>query len=78
MDIHDPSQTKPIRAAQCKLHDYGKTIPPKDIQAEVDKAKNHVPAIEQYTILTTAKNLNKPTGRSQKSINGTNNRDCSQ
>ncbi len=55
VDIHDPSQTKPIRAAQCKLHDYGKTIPPKDIQAEVDKAKNHVPAIEQYTILTTAK-----------------------
>jgi tetratricopeptide (TPR) repeat protein len=55
VDIYDPLQTKPIRAAQCKLHDYGKTIPPKEIQEEVDKAKNHTPSIEHYTILTTAK-----------------------
>ena len=55
LDIFDPTQTKPIRGAQCKLHDYGKTIPPKEIQGEVDKAKNHKPAIDHYTILTTGK-----------------------
>src|SRR4051794_10521934 len=55
VDIFDPAQTKPIRAAQCKLHDSGKTIPPKEIQDEVDKAKNHAPSIEHYTILTTGK-----------------------
>jgi tetratricopeptide (TPR) repeat protein len=55
VDIHDPSQTKPIHAAQCKLHDYGKTIPPREIQEEVDKAKRHVPALRHYAILTTGR-----------------------
>lgn len=55
VDIHDPLQTKPIHGAQCKLHDYGKTIPPAEIQGEVDKAKSHVPPLEHYAILTTGR-----------------------
>jgi Flp pilus assembly protein TadD len=54
-DIFDPSHTKPIRGAQCKLHGYGKTIPPKEIQDEVDKAKKYRPRLEHYTILTTGR-----------------------
>lgn len=55
IDIFDPSQTKPIRGGQCKLHGYGKSIPPKEIEDEIEKAKKHTPALEHFTILTTAK-----------------------
>ena len=55
VDIYDPHQEKPVRGAQCKLHDYGKTIPPREIQEEVDKAKHYVPALRHYTILTTGR-----------------------
>src|SRR5262249_28047854 len=55
IDIFDPTQTVPVMGAQCKLHGYGKTIPPKEIEAEVKKARNYTPALNHYTILTTAK-----------------------
>jgi tetratricopeptide (TPR) repeat protein len=55
IDIFDPSQTRPIRGGQCKLHGYGKTIPPKEIEDEVEKAKQHTPALDHFTILTTGK-----------------------
>lgn len=55
IDIFDPTQTAPVRGAQCKLHGYGKTIPPKEIEEEVVKARQHTPPLAHYTILTTAK-----------------------
>jgi hypothetical protein len=55
IDIFDPSQTKPIHGGQCKLHGYGKTIPPKEIEDEVEKAKKHASPLDHFTILTTAK-----------------------
>jgi tetratricopeptide (TPR) repeat protein len=55
IDIFDPAQTKPIRGGQCKLHGYGKTIPTKEIEEEVEKARKHTPALDHFTILTTAK-----------------------
>ena len=41
--------------SQCKHHDREKTIPPKEIQDEVDKALTFDPPLERYAILTTAK-----------------------
>ncbi|MFO0881268.1 MAG: hypothetical protein U0840_28515 [Gemmataceae bacterium] len=55
IDIFDPTQTAPVMGAQCKLHGYGKTIPPKEIEEEVEKARNHTPPLSYYAILTTAK-----------------------
>jgi tetratricopeptide (TPR) repeat protein len=55
VDIFDPSQTKPIHAAQCKLKEYGKTIAPRELQAEVDKVTKHTPSIDHFAILTTGK-----------------------
>src|SRR4051812_6021511 len=55
VDIYDPLQTPPVRGAQCKLHDYEKSIPPREIEREVNKAKRHYPSLEHYTILTTGK-----------------------
>lgn len=55
IDIFDPTNTEPVHAAQCKLHDYGKTIPPKEIDDEVEKAKKYRPALGHYAILTTAR-----------------------
>jgi tetratricopeptide (TPR) repeat protein len=55
IDIIDPSFSSPFRAAQCKHHEPDKTIPPAEIQEEVDKALTFSPPLEFYTILTTAK-----------------------
>lgn len=55
IDIIDPSFSSPFRAAQCKHHEPDKTIPPAEIQEEVDKALTFSPPLEFYAILTTAK-----------------------
>jgi tetratricopeptide (TPR) repeat protein len=49
------SGTNPLRAAQCRLREPGKTIPPAEIQSLVDDAKSFSPKLGVYAILTTAK-----------------------
>jgi tetratricopeptide (TPR) repeat protein len=55
VDIFDPRGIEPIDAAQCKLHDPLKTIPPAEIRREVEKAKKFRPKIGRYAILTSAR-----------------------
>jgi hypothetical protein len=55
IDLIDLSGSTPFRAAQCKHHEAGKTIPPKEIEGEVAKALKHDPPLDEYYILTTAK-----------------------
>ena len=55
IDILDTSGSVPVFAAQCKLKEENKTLPPLEIQAEVDKAKQFIPLLGKYAILTTAK-----------------------
>jgi len=55
IDILDLSGNEPLSAAQCKLHDEWKTIPPKEIRNEVQKAKGFGQKLGRYAILTTAK-----------------------
>ncbi len=55
IDILDLGGEAPIYAAQCKLKEEHKTLPPADIQEEVDKAKKFTPPLGKYAILTTAK-----------------------
>lgn len=45
----------PLRAAQCKCHEAWKTLPPAEIEDEVNKAKSFEEPIGVYAILTTAK-----------------------
>ena len=40
VDIIDLSGQDPLRAAQCKLHEEGKSITGDEIRAEVEKAKH--------------------------------------
>lgn len=55
IDILDLSGQTPIYAAQCKLKEEHKGLPPSEIQVEVDKAKQFKPALGRYAILTTGK-----------------------
>jgi tetratricopeptide (TPR) repeat protein len=55
IDILDLSGNTPIYAAQCKLKEEHKSLPPADIQKEVDEAKKFTPPLGKYAILTTAK-----------------------
>ena len=55
IDILDIGGQTPIYAAQCKLKEEHKSLPPLEIQQEVDQAKSFVPALGKYGILTTAK-----------------------
>jgi tetratricopeptide (TPR) repeat protein len=55
IDILDLGGEMPIYAAQCKLKEEHKSLPPAEIQAEVDKAKQFAPPLGRYAILTTAK-----------------------
>ena len=64
IDLIDESGSVPLRAAQCKHHEPGKTIPPAEIEAEVQKALNSGFDLGEYHILTTA----RKTTHSQKAI----------
>jgi tetratricopeptide (TPR) repeat protein len=55
IDLIDLSGAEPLRAAQCKLHEVHKTIPPREIEEEVKKAKAFSLPLGIYAILTTAK-----------------------
>ena len=55
IDILDVSGETPVYAAQCKLKEEYKSMPPTEIQAEVDQAKKFMPALGKYAILTTGK-----------------------
>ncbi len=55
VDIVDLRPGDLHRAAQCKCHNPRKTIPPRDIKAEVAKALTFEPSLTEYWILTTAK-----------------------
>lgn len=55
IDILDVAGETPIYAAQCKLKEEHKNLPPAEIQEEVDKAKQFIPPLGKYGILTTAK-----------------------
>jgi tetratricopeptide (TPR) repeat protein/predicted nucleic acid-binding protein len=55
IDIIDMSGEEPLRAAQCKLYDEGNTIPPADIEAEVEAATKFDVRVGIYAICTTAR-----------------------
>jgi tetratricopeptide (TPR) repeat protein len=55
IDILDVGGETPIYAAQCKLKEEHKSLPPSEIQGEVDKAKQFTLPLGKYAILTTAK-----------------------
>ncbi len=55
IDLLDLSGQDPLYAAQCKLKEEHKNLPPADIDAEVNEAKLFTPPLGKYGILTTAK-----------------------
>lgn len=55
VDLIDTSGESPLFAAQCKRHEAHKTIPPQEIEDEVQKAIAFRPALDHYAILTTAR-----------------------
>jgi tetratricopeptide (TPR) repeat protein len=56
IDIIDMSFSDgPFRAGQCKHHEANKTIPPSEIEAEVQAALEFDPPIDHFAILTTAR-----------------------
>jgi tetratricopeptide (TPR) repeat protein len=55
VDIIDMSGAEALRAAQCKLYDQSGTLPPAEIQAEVDAAKGFPLPLGVYAICTTAR-----------------------
>src|ERR1044072_1930377 len=55
VDLIDQSGSTPLRAAQCKHHMGLKTLPPAELRAEVEKAKNFPRRLGLYVVLTTAK-----------------------
>jgi len=55
IDILDLGGQYPLYAAQCKLKEPHKTLPPRAIEEEVAQAKLFTPRLGKYGILTTAK-----------------------
>ena len=55
VDIVDMEGKEPLKAAQCKLHEEGKTTTPKEVKEEVCKAKGFPAPLGRYAILTTGK-----------------------
>jgi tetratricopeptide (TPR) repeat protein len=55
VDLLDTGGASPLRAVQCKHHDPNKTLPPKELEAEVEKARSFPEKIGEYLVLTTAK-----------------------
>jgi tetratricopeptide (TPR) repeat protein len=55
IDILDLGGERPLYAAQCKLKEEHKSLPPSEIQDEVDKAKGFTKPLSKYAILTTGK-----------------------
>jgi hypothetical protein len=55
IDILDTSGDEPLKAAQCKLYDPNKTLPPSEIEAEINAAKGFPFPLGIYGLLTTAR-----------------------
>jgi tetratricopeptide (TPR) repeat protein len=55
IDVLDLSGQEPLYAAQAKLKEPHKSLPPQDIQDEVDLAKQFDPPLGKYGILTSGK-----------------------
>jgi tetratricopeptide (TPR) repeat protein len=55
VDIIETSGAETLRAAQCKLYDASETLPPAEIQAEVNAAVGFPFPLSVYAICTTAK-----------------------
>jgi tetratricopeptide (TPR) repeat protein len=55
VDLFDVGGRSPIRGVQCKHHDVQKTLPPKELEAEVIKARNFPEKLDEFYVLTSAK-----------------------
>ncbi len=55
VDLFDVGGRSPLRGVQCKHHDGQKNLPPKELEAEVAKAKGFPEKLDEFYILTTAK-----------------------
>ncbi|WP_437854726.1 tetratricopeptide repeat protein [Sorangium sp. So ce363] len=55
IDLLDQSGQPPLLAVQCKHHDPTKTLPPKELEDEINKALTFSDPIGDYLVLTTAK-----------------------
>ncbi|WP_437968083.1 hypothetical protein WMF04_01755 [Sorangium sp. So ce260] len=55
VDIVDTTDALDAWAAQCKLHEATKTLPPAEIKSEVLKVKTFPQALQRYAICTTAR-----------------------
>src|SRR5271167_4309970 len=55
IDIFDTLGESPQYAAQCKLKESWKSLEPKEIRSEVEKAKTFPSKLDHYAILTTGK-----------------------
>lgn len=55
VDLLDTGGGSPLRAVQCKHHESTKTLPPRELEAEVAKARDFPERIDEFFILTTAK-----------------------
>src|SRR3989442_14149570 len=55
IDLIDEGGAIPLRAVQCKHHESDKTIPPKEIEDEVQKVLGSSLPVREYYILTTAR-----------------------
>jgi tetratricopeptide (TPR) repeat protein len=55
VDLFDTGGRPPIRGVQCKHHEPTKTLPPKELEVEVEKAKKFPEKLEELYVLTTAK-----------------------
>ena len=52
VDIIDESGGEPLRGAQCKLHEEGKATTRSEVKAEIEKAKEFIPPLDHYAIMT--------------------------
>jgi tetratricopeptide (TPR) repeat protein len=55
VDLFDVGGRSPLRGVQCKHHDGQRTFPPRELEAEVTKARNFPEKLDEFYILTSAK-----------------------
>lgn len=55
IDIIDTAATRPFRAAQCKHHEFTKTLQPQKLEDEVNKAAGSGFDLHEYYVLSTAR-----------------------
>ena len=55
VDLLDTGDRHPLLGVQCKHHDATKTLPPKELAAEVEKAKTFPIKLGEFLVMTTAR-----------------------